>query len=102
MIWNSQTITYMSGPELVQRPREGDRLANVRDAANPGHGPLDAQAEARVHERAVLAKIEIPPVGLLGQFLLTDAVQQLVVIVFPLAAADDLAVSFGRQHVVVQ
>src|SRR2546426_8617394 len=48
------------------------RLANVRDAADPRHRALDAEAEPRVHERAVLAQVEVPAVGPLGELLFAD------------------------------
>src|SRR5256885_1380872 len=90
------------GPEFVQRPRKCDRLANVWDAADPRDRTLDAEPEARVHERPVLPEIQVPAVRLLGQLVLADAREQLVVVVLALAAADDLAVAFRRQHVVVE
>src|SRR2546426_7973087 len=78
------------------------RLANVRDAADPRHRALDAEAEPRVHERAVLAQVEVPAVGPLGELLFADPLQQLVVVVFALATADDLPVSLRGQQVVVE
>src|SRR5204862_2449440 len=91
-----------SRPRRVQGTRKRDRLADVRDAADPRHRALDAEPEAGVHERAVLAQVEIPAVGVLRQLLRTDPREQLVVVVFALAAPDDFAVPFGREHVVVE
>src|SRR5256884_260200 len=91
-----------SRPQLVQRPRKCDRLANVRDATDPRDRALHAQPKARVDERPVLAEIQVPAVRLLGKLLLADAREQPVVIVLALAAPDDLAVSLRRQHVVVE
>ena len=65
-------------------PREGDRLADVRHAADPGDGPLHTEPEAGVHERAVLTKIQVPAIGLGIEPLLLDAGQQLVVVVLAL------------------
>src|SRR5437867_5544686 len=90
------------GPQLVQRPRKRDRLANVWDAANPRDRALDAQPEARVDERPVLPEIQVPAVRLLGQLVRADARQQPVVVVLALTAADDLTVPLRRQHVVVE
>src|SRR2546423_1084843 len=90
------------GPQLVQRPRKCDRLANVWDAADPRDRTLDAEPETRVHERPVLPEIQVPAVRLLGQLVLADAREQLVVVVLALAAGDDLAVALRRQHVVVE
>src|SRR5690606_2559780 len=61
--------------------RERDALADVRRAADPRNGALEAESEARVHERAVLAQVEIPAVRVERQVLFLDAVQQLVVVV---------------------
>src|SRR5512144_2292905 len=99
MIRNTATRSW---PQLVERAGERDRFADVRDAANPGDRPLHTQAEPGVDERAVLAEIEVPAVSLQRQSLLLDAADQPVVVVLALAAADDLAIAFRRQHVVVQ
>src|SRR2546430_17643022 len=81
-----------SRPQLVQRPRKCDRLANVRDATDPRDRALHAQPKARVDERPVLAEIQVPAVRLLGKLLLADAREQPAVVVLALAAPDDLAV----------
>src|SRR5437667_314059 len=91
-----------SRPQLVQRPRKCDRLANVRDATDPRDRALHAQPKARVDERPVLAEIQVPAVRLLGKLLLADAREQPAVVVLALAAPDDLAVPLRRQHVVVE
>src|SRR2546425_12489640 len=96
------THTVSSRPEPVQRTRERDRLADVRDAADPRHGALHAEPEPGVYERAVLAEVQVPAVRVFGQLLRADAPEQLVVIVLALAAADDLPVPFGGEHVVVE
>ena len=79
-------------------PRERDRLPDVRQPADPRDGALEAEPEARVHERAVSPKVEVPVVRLRVESLLLDAGQQLVVVVLALRAADDLAVPLGRQQ----
>src|SRR5512147_985246 len=81
-----------SGPQPMHHPRERDRLAQVGEPADPRDRALESQPEARVHEGAVLAQVEVPAVGLLREPLLPDAVDQLVVVVLALAPADDLAV----------
>src|SRR6266545_4444040 len=95
-------LRICSRPQLVKRPRKRDRLPDVRDAADPRDRPLDAQPEARVDERAVLAEVQVPAVRLFGELLLPDAREQPVVVVLALASPDDLPVALGRQHVVVQ
>ena len=52
---------------------ERDRLADVRDAADPRHGPLDAQPESGMDERAVLPEIEVPAIRLRVEPLLVDS-----------------------------
>src|SRR5207248_5222853 len=97
----SSTVFYrpLSRPQLVQSAGKRDRLADVRDAADPRHRALDAQSEAGVHERAVLAQVEIPAVGVLRQLFRADPREQLVVVVLALAAPDALPVALGREHV---
>ena len=51
----------LSGPQPIHHPRKRDHLANVRSPADPRDRPLQAQAEAGVHERAVLPQVEVPP-----------------------------------------
>ena len=70
--------------------------------ADPGHGPLDAEPEAGVHEGAVLPEVEVPAVRLGIEPLLLDPREQPVVVVLALRAADDLAVALRRQAVVVE
>src|SRR5256885_15991383 len=96
------TYTVCSRPQLVQRPRKRDRLANVWDAADPRDGALEAEPEARVNERPILPEIQVPAVRVLGQPLLADAREQPVVVVLALAPTDDLAVALRRQHVVIE
>src|ERR1051325_6509345 len=60
-------------PQLVEGAGECDRLADVRDTADPRDRALQPESEARVHEGAVLAEVEVPAVRLLGELLLADA-----------------------------
>src|SRR6185312_4395874 len=91
-----------SGIDLVQHPRIRNGLPQVRQAGHPGHEPLDAHAEAAVGERPVFTDVKIPLERLDGEVVLLDAREQQVVVVNPLAAADDLAVALGRQQVETQ
>src|SRR5215207_9213498 len=88
-----------SGIDLVEHPRVRDRLAEVRQAGHPGHEALDSHAEAAVRKGAVLPHVEVPLERLDWQVVLVDSREQQVVVVDPLAAADDLAVAFGGQQV---
>lgn len=51
-------------PHAVDHAREGDSLANVLDARDPGDAAFDAHAESAVRNGAVLAEIEKPVEGL--------------------------------------
>ena len=44
----------------VNHAREGDDLANVLGAANPGHGALKPQAKTSMRDAAITAEIQIP------------------------------------------
>jgi hypothetical protein len=69
----------------VEHAGEGDGLAHVRQAAEPRHGALEAEAEARVGEGAVAAQIEVPLERARGQLVVLDrALEQRVEIVFAL------------------
>ena len=52
--------------------RVGDGLAEMRDAADPGHAALDSHAEAGVGHGAVASDLEVPAERLLGQSVLAD------------------------------
>src|SRR5947208_5937056 len=83
----------------VNHSREGDDLANVFGAANPGDGTLEAQSEAGMRNATVAPQVEIPLESLFGQFVLLEALEEQVVIVDALAAADDFAIALGGNHV---
>src|SRR2546427_12701280 len=44
---------FFSRPQVLERARKRDRPPDVGNAPDPGHPSLDAQAEARVHDRAL-------------------------------------------------
>ncbi len=79
--------------DLVQHAREGDRLADMGQLADPGHHALDAHAEAGMGHGAVAAQVEIPGEGLARQLVLGQALLEQRQVVDALAAADDLAVA---------
>src|SRR5690606_30186004 len=60
-----------SGPDAIERSREGDRLPHVVQSADPADGPLHAEAEARVRDAAVTPQIEVP-----AEHFLLEAVPQ--------------------------
>src|SRR5262245_16108315 len=88
---NRVSSNWLSGVDPVEHPREGDRLAQVLDAADPGDDPLDAHAEARMGHAAVRAKITVPAERLLGQVVLADALVELLAVGEALAAPHDLS-----------
>src|SRR5262245_36858245 len=90
---------FMSGIDPVEHPRIGDRLAQVLEPTDPADDALDAHAEAAVRDAAVAPEIEVPLEGFLRQLVLVDPLQQQLVVVEALAAADDLPVAFGCEHV---
>src|SRR5690606_36437170 len=79
-------------------PRVGDDVSDVLHAGDVHEHALEAQAEARVRGRTEFSKLEVPPVGGLRQALFADALEEHVVTLLALAAADDLS-NPRRQHV---
>src|SRR5579883_3027291 len=61
--------------DAVQRTRERNRFAHMIKPADPGHGTFDAHAKAAMRNTSVLAQIEIPAKGRLGQPVLMNALQ---------------------------
>src|SRR3954468_19368565 len=62
--------------DALHHPGVGDGLADVVEAAHPGHGALHAQAEAGVGDAAVLAQVQVPGERLAGEVVLLDALLQ--------------------------
>src|SRR4051812_38099101 len=77
----------------VQETWEGDRLADMMRAGDPGGGPLDAHAEAAVRHRAIAPQVEVPLIVVHVEAVLADAALQQLGVVDALRAADDLAVA---------
>ena len=65
-------------------PGERDRLADMRDSADPCHRSLDPEPEAGVHERPVLPQVEVPAVRGWIEALAQDPREQPVVVVLAL------------------
>ena len=57
------------------RPWEGDRFANVLNAAQPGSDAFHPHAESRMWDRPELTEFEIPFEGVFGQLIPADACQ---------------------------
>src|SRR5213596_3517784 len=89
----------VSRPEALEQAGEGDRLAHVVEAAQPGDAALDAHAEAGVRHGAVAAEIEVPAEGVERELVPSDLRLEHGGVVLALAAANDLAVALRREHV---
>src|SRR2546430_16033585 len=89
----------VSRPEALEQAGEGDRLAHVVEAAQPGDAALDAHAETGVRHGAVAAEIEVPAEGVERELVPSDLRLEHGGVVLALAAADDLAVALRREHV---
>src|SRR5215475_9778770 len=83
----------------VNHAGEGDDLADVLGAADPGHGPLEPKAKARVRHAAETAEVQVPLEGLFRQVVFLQPLNKQIVVMDALAAPDDLPVAFGRDHV---
>src|SRR5688500_8659505 len=81
----------------VQQSRERYRLSDVRELADPGDGAFEADAEAGMRDGTVAADVQVPLEGFLRQAVARDALFEQLQVVDALAAADDLAVAFGRE-----
>src|SRR5258708_3974788 len=86
----------------IQHPRKRDRLPQMLQAADPRDDALDTHAEAGMRHAAVLAQIQVPLERFSGKFVFGDTAHQQVEIVNALASADDLAVTFRRDHIRAQ
>src|ERR1035437_2647804 len=85
--------------KAVQRARERNRLAHMVQAADPRYRTLNPHTETGMRYPAKFPQIEIPLERLLRQIVLVNPRQQLLVRSHALRAADDLAISLGREHV---
>src|SRR5678815_18914 len=85
--------------ESIQHSRKGNGFANVLQAANPGHCPLNAHAEAGVGHGAVFPQIEIPLERFARKLMLVESLHEQVIARHALATADDLAVALGCENV---
>src|SRR5437764_6211371 len=95
-------ITKLSRYHAVHHPRERYRLAHMLEAADPSDDTLDAHAESGMRHRSEPPQIEIPLECLLRKVVILDTLQEHVVARQPLAAADDFADAFRRQHIYAQ
>merc|ERR1712087_304038 len=71
--------------------REGDHVADVRDAGDVADEPLEAESVARVGDRPVPAEVDVPPIVLRVEPRLLHLAQQHRRPLLTLAAADELA-----------
>src|SRR5690606_19319840 len=85
--------------EPAEEAGEGDGLAEVADATDPGDRSFEAEAEAAVGDRAVAAQVEVPLEHFLREPVGLDLLFQELEVGSPFATSNDLAVSFGGKHV---
>src|SRR5579864_9750721 len=96
LAFRAKALNYRAGPlqrsriDPVKCSREGNCFPDVLEAAYPGHGTLDAHAEAGVGDAAELAQVEIPLERFFGQAVLVDSLEQQLIRTHALRAADDL------------
>src|SRR2546430_13865507 len=88
----------VSRPEALEQAGEGDRLAHVVEATQPGDAALDAHAEAGVRHGAVAAEIEGPAEGGERELVPSDLRLEDGGGGLPLAAGDDLPRALPREH----
>ncbi len=86
----------------MQHAREGDGLAHVLQAADPGYGSLDTHTKAGVRDAAVLAEIKIPLECFFGEVVFLDAPHEEIVRGRALRSADDFALAFGGEDIDAQ
>src|SRR6185295_10640281 len=72
------------------------------EAANPAHDAFDSHAEAAVRNAAEFAQVKVPLESLFGKAMLLNPLYQQIVRGHALRSADDLSMSFRRQHVHAQ
>ena len=78
--------------EPIHQPRKCDSLSDVMDARDPGDDALYSKAKARVRNRAVTPKVQVPFERPAIETVSTDPFLELVQRIFPLAAANNLPV----------
>src|SRR6478672_6564411 len=79
--------------DLVEHARERYGFAQVWDAADPGHKPLYAHAEAGVGHRTVLTQVQVPLESFAGEVMLLYALLHECEVVYALRAAADFAIA---------
>ena len=91
--WQERRGRRRSEGGIARVPREGDDVADVGDAGRKHDEALEAEAKAAMGDRAVLAEVEVALVrGHVPVFggAVEDALEEGVVTVLTLAAADEL------------
>ena len=75
---------------IPRRAREGDDVTDVFKAGEIHHHSFQSKTETGVGDGAVPAQVEIPPISFFIQTAVAEPLQEHIVSVFALAAADDL------------
>jgi hypothetical protein len=95
----TEALTLSSGIDAVEKPRKRDSLTDVLDPADPGQGPLHAEAETRVGDAAVFSQVNVPFIRLARKIVLFEPLLEEGEIVNALSSADNLAVTFRGQNI---
>src|SRR5579864_8386804 len=85
-----------------QGTRKRDGLTHVLQAANPAYDSLDSHPKPGMRDAAIFAQIQVPLESRFRQPVITDALEQQVVIADALGAANDLSISFRGQDIDAQ
>src|SRR3979490_152181 len=83
----------------IYHPGERNDFTDVLSSANPRDRAFQAQSEAGVRNAAVTPEVQIPGERLFREVTFAQPFHEQIVVGNAFAAADDLAVDFGRQHV---
>src|SRR5437773_11896399 len=83
----------------VNHAREGHHLAHVLGAAHPRDSTLQPQTEAGMRHATVAPQVEVPLKGFFRTVVFTEPLDEQLVIVDALSAADDFSTACGRQNV---
>src|SRR3972149_6608068 len=83
----------------VYQTREGDRVSDVFELADPHHSPLHTHSETGMGHRPITTKVNVPLVIVWFQIVFVDPLEQQFEVVDALATSRDLSISFRCQQI---